>query len=122
MPLIQYLARIPFDFGAISLLGEEIDGRTAEAWGLVTRSLQDRAALDAQVEKVLQRFKRCAPISLKWHKEALRALWNESLVEGEAVEAVAVPEAMATRAWFTPTAAFFEGKGWDYTTGEAIEP
>ena len=104
------------------LLGEEIDGRTAEEWGLVTRSLPNRAALDAHVEAVLQRFRRCAPISVKWHKEALRALWNKSLIEGEALEAAAVPEAMSTRAWFKPTAAFFEGKGWDYMRGEAIEP
>ena len=104
------------------LLGEEIDGQTAEQWGLVTRSLPDRAALDAHVAKVLERFKRCAPVSVKWHKEALRALWSKSLIEGEAVEAVAVPEAMVTQAWFKPTAAFFEGKGWDYTTNEAIDP
>ena len=103
------------------LLGEEIDGRAAEDWGLVTRSFADAAALDAHVVKVTERFKRCAPVSVKWHKECLRALWQKSLTEGGAVEAVAVPAAMETRAWFGPTAAFFEGKGWDYTKNEAIE-
>lgn len=103
------------------LLGEEIDGKTAEDWGLVTRSFPDRETLDGHVEKVLERFKRCAPVSVKWHKECLRALWQKSLTEGEAVEATAVPEAMVTEAWFGPTAAFFEGKGWDYTRNEAIE-
>ena len=104
------------------LLGEEIDGRTAEAWGLVTRALPDRAALDAQVQKVLDRLKRCAPVSLRWHKECLRAVLEKSLTEGEAVEALAVPSAMVTQDWFGPTAAFFEGKAWDYARGEAIEP
>ncbi|UVO51994.1 enoyl-CoA hydratase/isomerase family protein [Sphingomonas sp. SUN019] len=104
------------------LLGEEIDGRTAEQWGLVTRSLPDRAALDAQVQNVTDRLKRCAPVSVKWHKECLRAIWQKSLTEGEAVEAIAVPEAMATQTWFGPTAAFFEGKGWDYTKNAAISP
>lgn len=104
------------------LLGEEIDGRTAEDWGLVTRAFADRAAIDAHVAKVMTRLSRCAPVSLRWHKECLRALWQKSLTEGEAVEAVAVVEAMNTRTWFGPTAAFFEGKGWDYTRGEAIEP
>jgi enoyl-CoA hydratase/carnithine racemase len=103
------------------LLGEEIDGKTADAWGLVTRSFPDRAALDAHVAKVLERLKRCAPVSLKWHKECLRALWQMSLTEGEAVEAVAVPEAMATQTWLGPTAAFFEGKAWDYSKNEAID-
>ena len=103
------------------LLGEEIDGKTAEQWGLVTRSFPDRATMDAHVAKVTERLKRCAPVSLKWHKECLRAIWQKSLTEGEAVEAVAVPEAMITQTWFGPTAAFFEGKGWDYTTNEAID-
>ena len=103
------------------LLGEESDGRTAEEWGVVTRSLLDRGALDAHVARVLERLRRCAPVSLKWHKECLRALWQKSLTEGEAVEAVALVEAMNTGAWFGPTAAFFEGKGWDYTKGEVIE-
>lgn len=103
------------------LLGEEIDGRTAEEWGLVTRSLADRQALDIHVARVLERLRRCAPVSLKWHKECLRALWQKSLTEGEGVEATAVVEAMNTGVWFGPTAAFFEGKGWDYTQGEAIE-
>lgn len=107
---------------AMLLLGEEIDGKTAEEWSLVTKSLRNRAALDAEVARVLDRFKSCAPVSVKWHKQAIRALWNGSLVEGEAVEAVAVPEAMVTQTWFGPTAAFFEGKGWDYTTNQAIEP
>lgn len=104
------------------LLGEEIDGKTAEDWNLVTRSFPDRAALDAHVKKVTDRLRSCAPISLKWHKECLRALWQKSLTEGEAVEAVAVPEAMITQTWFGPTAAFFEGKSWDYAKGEAIAP
>jgi enoyl-CoA hydratase/carnithine racemase len=103
------------------LLGEEIDGKTAEAWGLVTRSFADRAALDAHVQNVTQRLKRCATVSLKWHKECLRALWQKSLTEGEAVEAVAVPEAMITGTWFGPTAAFFQGKRWDYSKNEAID-
>jgi enoyl-CoA hydratase/carnithine racemase len=103
------------------LLGEEIDGRTAEEWGLVTRSFPDRQALDNHVARVFERLRRCAPISLKWHKECLRALWQKSLTEGEAVEAVAVVEAMNTGTWFEPTAAFFEGKGWDYSSGKAIE-
>ncbi len=104
------------------LLGEEIDGRTAEQWGLVTRSFPTRAALDAHVEKVTERLKRCSPVSLKWHKACLRALWQGSLTEGEAVEAVAVPEAMITQSWFGPTAAFFAGKAWDFSRNEAIAP
>lgn len=102
------------------LLGEEIDGKTAEAWGLVTRALPDRAALDAHVHKVTDRLKRCAPVSLKWHKECLRALWQKSLTEGEAVEAIAVVEAMSESVWFEPVDAFFQGKSWDYSTGRAI--
>lgn len=104
------------------LLGEEIDGRTAEEWNLVTRSFEDRAAIEAHVARVTARLKRCAPVSIKWHKECLRAIWQKTLTEGEAVEAIAVVEAMNTQSWFQPTAAFFEGKGWDYTKGEAIEP
>lgn len=104
------------------LLGEEIDGKTAEDWGLVTRSFNDRAEIEAQVAKVIKRLDRLAPVSIKWHKECLRAIWQKSLTEGEAVEAVAVPEAMITQAWFGPTAAFFQGKAWDYTKGEAVDP
>ena len=103
------------------LLGEEIDGTTAEAWNLVTRALADRAALDAHLRKVTDRLRSCAPVSLRWHKECLRALWEKSLTEGEAVEAVAVVEAMSEGVWFDPVEAFFKGRRWDYTTGKAVD-
>jgi enoyl-CoA hydratase/carnithine racemase len=103
------------------LLGEEIDGATAEAWNLVTRALPDRAACDAHVKKVTDRLRSCAPVSLRWHKECLRALWNKSLTEGESVEAVAVVEAMAEGVWFDPVEAFFQGKKWDYQANKAVD-
>lgn len=103
------------------LLGEEIDGTTAEEWNLVTRALDDRAALDAHVRKVTDRLRSCAPVSLRWHKECLRAIWQKSLTEGEAVEAVAVVEAMHEGVWFDPVDAFFQGKRWDYQAGKAVD-
>lgn len=103
------------------LLGEEIDGATAEDWNLVTRAFDDRASLDAHVAKVCERLKYCAPVSLRWHKECLRALWQGSLTEGEAVEARAVVDAMDEGVWFKPVEAFFAGKKWDYMADKAID-
>lgn len=103
------------------LLGEEIDGTTAEDWGLVTRAFADRSSLDAHVRRVTDRLKSCAPVSVRWHKECLRALWQKSLTEGEAVEAVAVVEAMDEGVWYDPVDAFFQGKKWDYTQNRAID-
>lgn len=104
------------------LLGQPIDGATAEAWNLVTRAFPDRDSMNAHVKAVCDRLKQCAPVSLRWHKECLRAHWERSLTEGEALEAKAVVEAMDEGVFHDPVAAFFAGKVWDYTTGKAIEP
>ncbi len=93
----------------------------AENWNLVSRAFDDRSSLDAHVAKVCERLKYCAPVSLRWHKECLRALWQGSLTEGEAVEARAVVDAMDEGVWFKPVEAFFAGKKWDYMAGKAID-
>lgn len=103
------------------LLGEPFDGATAEQWGLVTRAFADPDALDAHLAKVLARLKQCSPVSLRWHKECLRAIWQGSLTEGEAVEDRAIVEAMSVSGFPDPLEAFFEGKSYDYVAGRVID-
>lgn len=75
----------------------------------------------AHVRNVADQLRSCAPVSLRWHKECLRAIWQKSLTEGEAVEAVAVVEAMHEGVWFDPVDAFFQGKRWDCQAGKAVD-
>ena len=51
----------------------------------------------AHVRNVTDRLRSCAPVSLRWHKECLRAIWQKSLTEGEAVGAGGVGLAAGSR-------------------------
>lgn len=102
------------------LLGEAIDGRQAEAWGLVTRSFSDDAALDAHVAAVLQRLRVCSPASMRWTKRCLQAVWNGGLAHGEQVEEQAETEAMASGDFLKALPALAAGQRWDFVAGEAV--
>ena len=98
------------------LLGEAIDGRTAEAYGLVTRSFADEAALRSHVEKVLDRLRLCSPHSLRWTKQCLKSVWEGPLAHGERVEILAEAETMVTGDFHKGLAALLAGAKHDYVS------
>jgi enoyl-CoA hydratase/carnithine racemase len=98
------------------LLGEAIDGRAAEAYGLVTRSFADEAALRSHVEEVLDRLRLCSPHSLRWTKQCLQSVWEGPLAHGERVEILAEAETMVTGDFHKGLAALLAGAKHDYVS------
>ena len=98
------------------LLGEAIDGRCAEAYGLVTRSFADEAALASHLEAVLDRLRLCSPSSLCWTKQCLRSVWEGPLAHGERVEMLAETETMATGDFHKGLAALLAGTKHDFVS------
>ncbi len=96
------------------LLGEAIDGQAAEAYGLVTRSFADEAALRSHVEKVLDRLRLCSPHSLRWTKQCLKSVWEGPLAHGERVEILAEAETMVAGDFQKGLAALLDGAKHDY--------
>jgi enoyl-CoA hydratase/carnithine racemase len=100
------------------LLGETMSGRDAEESGLVTRSFADVGALDRHVAHVLDRLRLCAPGSLRGTKQCLRAVWEGSWQEGEAVEHREELKAMATGDFVRALAALEGRNDFDYVAGK----
>jgi len=98
------------------LLGEAVDGRAAEAYGLVTRSFADEAALRSHVEEVLDRLRLCSPHSLRWTKQCLQSVWEGPLAHGERVEILAEAETMVTGDFHKGLAALLAGAKHDYVS------
>lgn len=102
------------------LLGQPIDGREAEAFGLVTRSFADAAALDAHVAAVLARLRVCSPASVRWTKACLAASWEGPLAHGESVEATAEVETMASGDFIEAVAASGERARFDFVARKRL--
>ena len=98
------------------LLGQAIEGRAAEAYGLVTRSFADEAALRSHVEEVLDRLRLCSPHSLRWTKQCLQSVWEGPLAHGERVEILAEAETMVTGDFHKGLAALLAGAKHDYVS------
>lgn len=104
------------------LLGQSLDGRQAEAAGLVSRSFSSETSLETHIQAVLDRLRLCSPASLKWTKACLTAVWNRPLSDSEEVETEAEVEAMATGSFINAVAAFFEGKNFDFVKNQPHMP
>lgn len=102
------------------LTGEMIDGRMAADWGLVTRSFADMDALDAHVEALLAKLRRCSPAAFRWTKRLLAATWEGSPADCEEIEMEAERETMRSRDFVEGFAAMRRGEAYDFVAGRPV--
>ena len=106
----QRVARIAGLTRAVDMmmLGRRIPAPEAHAWGLVTRVVEDSAALDKEIDEVVGKLTSMSPLALKTIKRVLATAYETGIGVGLEVEGHAYEKLRQTEDYKEGIAAFSE--------------
>jgi 2-oxoglutaroyl-CoA hydrolase len=113
----QRVARIAGLTRAVDMmmLGRRIPAPEAQAWGLVTRVVEDSAALDRSIDEVVEKLTSMSPLALKTIKRVLNTSYDTSLSVGFEVEGHAYEKLRESNDYKEGIAAFSEKRKPNFT-------
>jgi 2-oxoglutaroyl-CoA hydrolase len=113
----QRVARIAGLTRAVDMmmLGRRIPAPEAQAWGLVTRVVEDSAALDRSIDEVVEKLTSMSPLALKTIKRVLNTSCDTSLSVGFEVEGHAYEKLRESNDYKEGIAAFSEKRKPNFT-------
>lgn len=113
----QRIARIAGLTRAVDMmmLGRRIPAPEAHAWGLVTRVVEDSAALDRAIDEVVEKLTSMSPLALKTIKRVLNTSYDTSLSVGFEVEGHAYEKLRESKDYKEGIAAFSEKRKANFT-------
>jgi 2-oxoglutaroyl-CoA hydrolase len=113
----QRVARIAGLTRAVDMmmLGRRIPAPEAHAWGLVTRVVEDSAALDRAIDEVVEKLTSMSPLALKTIKRVLNTSYDTSLSVGFEVEGHAYEKLRESKDYKEGIAAFSEKRKANFT-------
>jgi 2-oxoglutaroyl-CoA hydrolase len=113
----QRVARIAGLTRAVDMmmLGRRIPAPEAHAWGLVTRVVDDSAALDKAIADVVEKLTSMSPLALKTIKRVLNTSYDTSLAVGFEVEGHAYEKLRESDDYKEGIAAFSEKRKANFT-------
>jgi 2-oxoglutaroyl-CoA hydrolase len=115
----QRIARIAGLTRAVdmTMLGRRIPAPEAQAWGLVTRVVEDTAALDKMIDEMVATLSAMSPLALKTIKRVLNTCYDASLSVGLEVEGHAYEKLRESGDYKEGIAAFSEKRRPRFTGG-----
>jgi 2-oxoglutaroyl-CoA hydrolase len=115
----QRVARIAGLTRAVDMmmLGRRVPAPEAHAWGLVTRVVEDSAALDRTIDEMVGTLTAMSPLALKTVKRVLNTSYDTSLSVGFEVEGHAYEKLRESKDYKEGIAAFSEKRKPKFTGG-----
>jgi 2-oxoglutaroyl-CoA hydrolase len=113
----QRVARIAGLTRAVDMmmLGRRIPAAEALAWGLLTRVVEDAAALERAIDEVVEKLTSMSPLALKTIKRVLNTAYDTSLSAGFEVEGHAYEKLRESKDYKEGIAAFNEKRKANFT-------
>jgi 2-oxoglutaroyl-CoA hydrolase len=113
----QRVARIAGLTRAVDMmmLGRRIPAAEAHAWGLLTRVVEDAAALERAIDEVVEKLTSMSPLALKTIKRVLNTAYDTSLSAGFEVEGHAYEKLRESSDYKEGIAAFSEKRKANFT-------
>lgn len=113
----QRVARIAGLTRAVDMmmLGRRIPAPEAHAWGLLTRVVDDSAALDRAIDEVVEKLTSMSPLALKTIKRVLNTSYDTSLTVGFEVEGHAYEKLRESKDYKEGIVAFSEKRKANFT-------
>jgi 2-oxoglutaroyl-CoA hydrolase len=113
----QRVARIAGLTRAVDMmmLGRRIPAPEAHAWGLLTRVVDDSAALDRAIDEVVEKLTAMSPLALKTIKRVLNTSYDTSLTVGFEVEGHAYEKLRESKDYKEGIIAFREKRKANFT-------
>src|SRR5919197_4521102 len=113
----QRVARIAGLTRAVDMmmLGRRIPASEAQGWGLITRVVEDSAALDRAIDEAVEKLTSMSPLALKTIKRVLNTSYDTSLSVGFEVEGHAYEKLRESKDYKEGIAAFSEKRKATFT-------